>query len=141
MNERRELTHQIGEGREVPTSAGLVLWGGTPERIYLCGRYGRHDWTRTSDLYRVNFEVTPLKPFSSLAFPLFEATEMPLKQPSFGDELVTSFSSFEIPNVRRSLPTSRLVGPDLARFPEARFWTASRLFPLATTRKRCSTTH
>jgi len=27
--------------------------------------------------------------------------------------------------------------PDLL---EARFWTASRLFPLATTRKRCSTT-
>jgi hypothetical protein len=24
-----------------------------------------------SDRYRVNFEVTPLKPFSSLAFPVF----------------------------------------------------------------------
>jgi hypothetical protein len=43
------------------------------------------------DLYRVNFEMTPLKPFSSLAFPVFQTAKIPLKRPSFGDELVTSF--------------------------------------------------
>ena len=30
--------------------------------------------------------------------------------------------------------------PSFGNFLETRFWTASRLFPLATTRKRCSTT-
>jgi len=54
---------------------------------------GRHVGTRTPDLYRVNFEVQHLKPFSSLAFPISPAPKMPLKQPSFGDELVTSFSA------------------------------------------------
>jgi hypothetical protein len=43
-----------------------------------------------TNFYRVNFEVQPLKPFSSLAFPIFPRVEIPLKQPSFGDELVTS---------------------------------------------------
>jgi hypothetical protein len=38
---------------------------------------------------RVNFEVTPLKPFSSLAFPILPKAQTPLKQPGFGDELVT----------------------------------------------------
>ena len=32
---------------------------------------GRHEETRTPDLYRVNFDLTPLKLFSSLAFPGF----------------------------------------------------------------------
>jgi len=40
--------------------------------------------------YRVNFEVLNLKPFSSLAFPILPKVQTPLKQPSFGDELVTS---------------------------------------------------
>src|ERR1700676_3710867 len=39
--------------------------------------------------YRVNFEVSHLKPFSSLAFPVLRRIEIPLKQLSFGDELVT----------------------------------------------------
>ena len=50
----------------------------------------RHEETRTPDLYRVNFEVLNLKPFSSLAFPILPKAQTPLKQPSFGDELVTS---------------------------------------------------
>src|ERR1035437_680772 len=53
-------------------------------------RNGRHEETRTPDLYRVNFEVTPLKPFSSLAFPVSPSPKMHLRQCSFGDELVTS---------------------------------------------------
>ena len=52
---------------------------------------GRHDWTRTSDLYRVNFEVNNLKPFACLAFPQTAYLKTPRKQPIFGDELVTSF--------------------------------------------------
>ena len=32
-------------------------------------RNGRHEETRTPDLYRVNFEVNNLKPFPYLAFP------------------------------------------------------------------------
>ena len=31
-------------------------------------RYGRHDWTRTGDLYRVNFEVNNLNPVARLLF-------------------------------------------------------------------------
>jgi hypothetical protein len=59
-------------------------------------RSKREDWhvteeTRTLELHRVNFEVSRLKPFSSLAFPVFQKTETPPKQPSLGDELVTSF--------------------------------------------------
>jgi hypothetical protein len=38
---------------------------------------GRHEETRTPDLYRVNFEVTPLKPFSSLAFPILPTPKSP----------------------------------------------------------------
>ena len=47
---------------------------------------GRHDWTRTSDLYRVNFEVNNLKPFACLAFPQTTCLKTPRKQPFFGDE-------------------------------------------------------
>jgi hypothetical protein len=54
-------------------------------------RNGRHEETRTPDLYRVNFEVDNLKPFSSLAFPVVPRVETPQKQPGFGDEFVTSF--------------------------------------------------
>jgi hypothetical protein len=52
---------------------------------------GRHEETRTPDLYRVNFEVNNLKPFACLAFPLSLACKNAIKRPSFGDELVTSF--------------------------------------------------
>jgi hypothetical protein len=48
---------------------------------------------RTPDLYRVNFDVNHLKSFNFLAFPVFLKIEIPLKQPSFGDELVTSSSA------------------------------------------------
>jgi hypothetical protein len=47
--------------------------------------------TRTPDLYRVMFEVTHSKPFSSLAFPILLGSKILTKQPSFADELVTSF--------------------------------------------------
>jgi len=43
--------------------------------------------------YRVNFEVTTLKPFSYLAFPHFLAPENTLKQPSFDGELMASSDS------------------------------------------------
>ena len=43
------------------------------------------------DFQRVNFEVVNLKPFACLAFPLSHLRENALKQPGFGDELVTSF--------------------------------------------------
>ena len=52
---------------------------------------GRHVGTRTPDLYRVKFEVNNLKPFSCLAFPCWLSCKIAHKQPSFGDELVTSF--------------------------------------------------
>ncbi len=55
-------------------------------------RNGRHDETRTPDLYGVNFEVTPLKSFSSLAFPIYHTCRNARKELGFGDELVTSFS-------------------------------------------------
>jgi hypothetical protein len=53
---------------------------------------GRHEETRTPDLYRVNFEVNNLKPFACLAFPFSLLRKNDIKQPSFGDESVTSFS-------------------------------------------------
>jgi len=59
--------------------------GARPQKIY-----GRHDWTRTSDLYRVNFEVKTLKPFPYLAFPHRLASEKAPKQPSFDGELMAS---------------------------------------------------
>jgi hypothetical protein len=40
---------------------------------------------------RVKFEFVNVKPFACLAFPLSLLRENALKQPSFGDELVTSF--------------------------------------------------
>jgi len=52
---------------------------------------GRHEETRTPDLYRVNSEVNNLKPFACLAFPRNQYLKTPQKQPTFGDELVTSF--------------------------------------------------
>ena len=52
--------------------------------------YGRHVGTRTPDLYRVNFEVTTLKPFYHLAFPHFPLLENSRKHPSFDGELMAS---------------------------------------------------
>ena len=46
----------------------------------------------TSDLCRVNLEVNNLRIFASFAFPLPLLRENALERPSFGDELVTSFS-------------------------------------------------
>src|ERR1700680_701312 len=52
---------------------------------------GRHEETRTPDLYRVNFEVNNLKPFPYLAFPhMIDAKRAP-KQASFDGELMASF--------------------------------------------------
>jgi len=47
--------------------------------------------TRTPDLYRVNFEVSNLKPFPYLAFPHFLALKNTLKQPSFDGELMAGY--------------------------------------------------
>src|SRR5712691_5214414 len=52
--------------------------------------HGRHVGTRTPDLYRVKSEVKRLQPFSCLAFPFSHLPKTDLKQPIFGDELVTS---------------------------------------------------
>jgi hypothetical protein len=52
---------------------------------------GRHEETRTPDLYRANFEVNNLKPFPYLAFPHFTDPKIARKWPSFDDELMTSF--------------------------------------------------
>src|SRR6185369_6566550 len=59
----------------------------------LLKRNGRHEETRTPDLYRVNFDVNNLKPFACLAFPQTTYLKTPRKHPIFGDELVTSSSS------------------------------------------------
>ena len=48
--------------------------------------------TRTSDIYRVNFEVNDLKPFPHLAFPHSKGPEIPSKLPSFDGELMASLS-------------------------------------------------
>ena len=52
---------------------------------------GRHEETRTPDLYRVNSEVNNLKPFACLAFPHNTYLKTPQEQHIFGDESVTSF--------------------------------------------------
>jgi len=62
-------------------------------RVFTGEKNGRHKETRTPDLYRVKKEVNNLKPFAYLAFPNFLCHENLSKQPSFGDELVTSFSN------------------------------------------------
>ena len=54
---------------------------------------GRHEETRTPDLYRVNFEVNNLKPFPYLAFPHLVGPKIPQKRPSFDGELMASFQS------------------------------------------------
>ena len=64
---------------------------------------GRHVGTRTPDLYRVNYAVQTLKPFSFLAFSLSASPKIRLEKPSFGDELVTSF------HVRQKGPSLLLV--------------------------------
>ena len=42
------------------------------------------------DIYRVNFQVTSLKPFLHLAFPLFPGLERSLKDPGFDGQLMAS---------------------------------------------------
>jgi hypothetical protein len=74
-------------------------------------RNGRHVGTRTPDLYRVNFELNNLKPFACLAFPQITDLITPLKQPIFGDELVTSFLQVNLSN---------------PHFLQERFWHAAR---------------
>src|SRR5438270_10259912 len=49
------------------------------------------EWTRTSDLSRVHFEVTLPKPFSHLAFPRFIDLKRTRKMPSFDGELMARF--------------------------------------------------
>ena len=61
-----------------------------------CDPYLTQIFAFSTDLYRVDFGVQPLKPFSSLAFPFFRRLETPLEQPSFGDELVTSCSELRL---------------------------------------------
>jgi hypothetical protein len=46
----------------------------------------------TPDLYRVKNEAKTLNPFACLAFPVSTPSKKALKCPSFGDELLTSFS-------------------------------------------------
>jgi len=53
---------------EFPTPFGASR--NESQRRYVIERNGRHEGTRTPDLYRVNFEVTYLKPFACLAFPV-----------------------------------------------------------------------
>jgi hypothetical protein len=54
--------------------------------------YGRPEWTRTIDLFRVKNEVTNLKPFGCRAFPPSVPLKNTLFVTSFVDELLTSFS-------------------------------------------------
>jgi hypothetical protein len=56
--------------------------------------------TQTRDLYRVNFDVNNLKPFSCLAFPFSHLPKTALKRPIFGDELVTSFVQIKLSKPR-----------------------------------------
>src|SRR6476660_6487360 len=51
---------------------------------------GRHEETRTPDLYRVNFLFNNLKPFACFAFPNLRPPKKHPKIDGFGDELVTS---------------------------------------------------
>jgi hypothetical protein len=61
----------------------------------------RNVGTRTLDLYRVNFEVSNLKPFPHLAFPRFAIAENRSKQLGFHGELMASFlNSFPTQHVR-----------------------------------------
>jgi hypothetical protein len=56
-------------------------------------RNGRHEGTRTPALYRVNFELTHLKPFPYLAFPHSRYSKKGPKTPSFDGELMAGFAS------------------------------------------------
>jgi hypothetical protein len=88
----------MGEILSLRWRSPIVSWAKSgrlcfSQRSGLEKRNGRHEETRTPDLYRVNFEVLNLKPFSSLAFPISPCPKTPVKRPSFGDELVTRLSS------------------------------------------------
>jgi hypothetical protein len=74
-------------------------------------------YLRTSDLYRVNFEVNNLKPFACLAFPQTTYLKTPRKQAIFGDELVTSLPVHVPRSVRDSnLGNLRPATPASAQF-------------------------
>src|SRR6266478_4109356 len=63
-------------------------------RLRKClGENGRHVGTRTPDLYRVNFEVSNLKPFPHLAFPVFQTPKLAQKTSGFDGELMAGFLS------------------------------------------------
>jgi len=53
---------------------------------------GRHEETRIPDFYRVNFEVTHLKPFPYLAFPVSRHRKNSPESPSFDGELMAGFA-------------------------------------------------
>jgi len=63
----------------------------------LLEKNGRHVGTRTPDLYRVNFEVNSVKPFSHLAFPHLPAAQSSPKRPSFDGELMASLRTCSAP--------------------------------------------
>jgi len=69
---------------------GLKRWGNGSKPLK---RNGRHEETRTPDLYRVNFEVSNPKPFPYLAFPRMIDPKRAPKQASFDGELMASFVS------------------------------------------------
>jgi hypothetical protein len=54
--------------------------------------FGRPEWTRTIDLFRVKNEVSNPKPFGCHAFPLCNTLQNTPFLTSFVDELLTSFS-------------------------------------------------
>jgi hypothetical protein len=78
------------------------LFGWTPQSVLgpsvRCEADSRYDITHTRyhsstpHLYRVNFEVTDLKPFPHLAFPHAKGPKIPSKLPSFDDDLMASSS-------------------------------------------------
>jgi hypothetical protein len=64
----------------------------------VCCEIARGRGDRTSDLYRVNFEVNDLKPFPYLAFPHSKGPKISSKLRSFDGELMASF-----PDLARSM--------------------------------------
>jgi hypothetical protein len=79
--------------------------------------YGRPEWTRTIDLFRVKNEVIPLTPFSSLVVPHRGIPKNTLKRPGFGDQSVTSRFW---PYRKRSLQILANNGSALARTEEVK---------------------
>src|SRR5271169_938582 len=95
----REIFIKYAESR---ADHGLEIFGDSP---YPYGKNGRHEETRTPDLYRVNFEVNNLKPFPHLAFPHSSYPKIGLEIPSFDGELMASYVLWRIAGLLR-LPRS-----------------------------------